>query len=87
MGFRGDFVGDGYIDVLIGKTNEVNIRKELDLFINNGDNTFYKANEPINNNTGTIFMSRLIGDFNGDNYPDVFFIGHGMLMVKNISLL
>jgi len=74
-----DFNGDGILDVLIGRTWETNQRAPLAMFFGTGDNqTFTRNDEVIINNLGTIFLrEELIGDFNGDNIPDVFFIDAG----------
>ena len=74
-----DFNGDGHIDVVFAMQWETDQRYPLAMFFGTGDNqTFTRNDEVIQNNIGTIFNRKeLIGDFNGDNIPDVFFIGHG----------
>jgi len=74
-----DFNGDGYIDVLHSHTWETDQRVPLKMFFGTGDNeTFTRNDEVIQNNLGTIFQRKeLIGDFNGDNIPDVFFVDSG----------
>jgi hypothetical protein len=75
-----DFNGDGFTDVLVPMDHEVNIRRPLRLFLNDGDNANFTeaTSDLIKNNLGTIFYRKeLIGDFNGDNYPDIFFLDTG----------
>jgi len=74
-----DFNGDGYDDILIAPSDNSNNRKPLELYLNDKTNTkFNFDNSIIQNNIGCETPRKaLIGDFNGDGKPDVFYADHG----------
>jgi hypothetical protein len=74
-----DFNGDGYDDVLIAPANNTNTRQPLELYINDKtNNNFTFINDIILNNIGCEAPRKaLVGDFNGDGKPDVFYADHG----------
>ena len=69
-----DFNGDGYEDILLAK-NKYNIeRHPLELFINNKNENFVLDQTLIQNNIGCETARKsIVGDYNGDGKPDVFF--------------
>lgn len=73
-----DFNGDGYEDILLAK-NKYNIeRHPLELFINNKNENFVLDQTLIQNNIGCETARKsIVGDYNGDGKPDVFFADHG----------
>ncbi len=80
-----DFNGDGFIDVLVPMDHEVNIRRPLRLFLNDGDNVNFTEESDLIKITWYNFSRKeLIGDFNGDNYPDIFFL---ILVLTLIGML
>lgn len=74
-----DFNGDGYDDVLIAWANNVAVRSPLELYLNDKSNKkFVFDNSIIHNNVGTESARKaVIGDFNKDGKPDVFYADHG----------
>jgi len=78
-----DFNNDGYYDILFAPvgSDEVETRIPIEIYLNEGDNeTFTIApTSLISNNIGLITARKtIIGDFNGDGKPDVFFADHGI---------
>lgn len=74
-----DFNLDGYYDVIYAKGNNTISRHPVEIYLNSGDNeNFVYEEDYITNNQGTEGVRKsIIGDFNGDNKPDVFFADHG----------
>ena len=73
-----DFNGDGFDDILIAPGNNTNSRQPLELYINDKTNNNFTFNNIILNNDGCEAPRKaLIGDFNGDGKPDVFYADHG----------
>ena len=77
-----DFDGDGFEDLLHAKTGSdlVTDRYPLELFINDGSNeNFILDTTYIENNLGcTTAREGILGDYNGDGKPDVFYADHGI---------
>ena len=77
-----DFNGDGYYDILFAPTGNdaVEERLPIELYLNQGDNDTFLINYSlISNNIGAITARKsIIGDFNSDGKPDVFFADHGI---------
>jgi PKD repeat protein len=66
-----DMNNDGLLDILLSGSHPSNSTKEVDCFINQGNNTFAR---------GTISGSKLVGEFipcnlNGDSYMDALICG------------
>ena len=74
-----DFNLDGYIDVAYAKGNNTISLHPVEIYLNSGDNkNFTYDKNYIQNNVGTEGVRKsIIGDFNGDKKPDVFFADHG----------
>ena len=74
-----DFNLDGYIDLVYAKGNNTISLHPVEIYLNSGDNKNFIYNENyIQNNLGTEGVRKsIIGDFNGDKKPDVFFADHG----------
>lgn len=77
-----DFNGDGYEDLLHSKTGSDLVTEEypLELFLNDQTNqNFILDNTLIPDNAkNTTARESAIGDFNGDNIPDVVYVTHGI---------
>ena len=75
-----DFNIDGYVDVLYAKSNGTDNRQPLELYINDGDNINFTYDEDLisNNIGGKGVRKSIVGDYNGDKKPDVFFADHGV---------
>lgn len=74
-----DFDLDGDNDIVIAPdcTDDDQRQPPIKFFVNE-DGQFYESDIEIENNIGTISGTRMsiIGDYNGDLIPDVFFISH-----------
>jgi hypothetical protein len=76
-----DFNSDGYIDILLAPqcSDEVDARQPpIAIFLNDGNGNFKISEITIENNIGVLSgtNSTLVGDFNNDDIPDVFFASH-----------
>jgi len=86
-----DFNGDGHIDInlLLNPGADGDFCEHF-MLINDGDDTFSMDNTLITNTDFQTYMSRktIVGDFNGDNKPDVVRIagGHDWLRKSNILM-
>ena len=74
-----DFNLDGYTDVVYAKGNNTINLHPVEIYLNSGDDQNFTFDEDyIQNNVGTEGVRKsIIGDFNGDKKPDVFFADHG----------
>ena len=84
-----DFNEDGYLDILIlaqAPDGEFPLHQML---INNGDGTYSQDNTLITNPGFQAHGPRktIVGDFNGDNKPDVVRIGGGHDVLENSNIL
>jgi hypothetical protein len=84
-----DFNGDGYLDILTlaqAPDGEFPLHQML---INNGDGTYSPDNTLITNPSFQAHGPRktIVGDFNGDNKPDVVRIGGGHDVLENSNIL
>ena len=70
-----DFNSDGYVDVIYAKGNNTIDRHPVEIYLNDGDNLNFTHDENLisNNIGGETVRKSIIGDFNGDKKPDVFF--------------
>jgi len=75
-----DFDLDGDIDILLAPLCDdgQGRQPEIAIFLNN-DGVFTKSEANISNNIGLFSGTRqtIVGDYNGDKIPDVFFASHG----------
>lgn len=68
-----DFNNDGWIDLFIGnETTDLQNTQPCELFINNGDGTFYDQFKQTNFNIAGFVKGVASGDFDNDGWPDVF---------------
>ena len=85
-----DFNFDGYIDIMIQPNVNDGVPVESFFLINNGDDTFYVDGDfPLIVETSAISSRKtIVGDFNGDNKPDVVRPqgGHDFLGKPTITL-
>lgn len=85
-----DFNFDGYLDIMIQPNVNDGIPVESFFLINSGTNTFFVDNNfPISYETSAISSRKtVVGDFNGDNKPDVARPqgGHDLLGKPTITL-
>ena len=84
-----DFNGDGYFDIMSQGTGPDGTYVGYDFFINNGDDTFDIDNSFFNSDFQSDKARKtIVGDFNGDNKPDVVRISgqHDYLDKSNITL-
>ena len=84
-----DFNGDGYFDIMSQGTAPDGTYVGYDFFINNGDDTFEIDNSFFNSDFQSDKARKtIVGDFNGDNKPDVVRISgqHDYLDNSNITL-
>ena len=74
-----DFNSDGYVDVIYAKGNNTIDRHPIEIYLNDGDNLNFTYDENLisNNIGGETVRKSIVGDFNGDKKPDVFFADHG----------
>lgn len=73
-----DFNGDGFDDILLSYSNNTYSNHPLELYLNDTRGVFIKRTDLILENTGPqVARKALVGDFNGDKKPDVFFADHG----------
>ena len=74
-----DFNTDGYLDVVMAPGINRNTLIPLELYLYNPSNGNYVLNSTsITGNVGTnSIIKSLVGDFNGDKIPDVFFADTG----------
>jgi hypothetical protein len=74
-----DFNMDGYLDVVMAPGINRNVLIPLELYFYNPSNGNYVLNiTSITSNIGTnSIIKSLVGDFNGDQIPDVFFADTG----------
>jgi uncharacterized repeat protein (TIGR02543 family) len=74
-----DFNLDGYLDVVMAPGINRNIRIPVEMYFYNPSNGNYVLNTgSISGNLGTnSIIKSLVGDFNGDQIPDVFFADSG----------
>ena len=84
-----DFNGDGYLDILTlaqAPDGEFPLHQML---INNGDGTYSPDNTLITNPSFQAHGPRktIVGDFNGDNKPDVVRIGGGHDVLEKSNIL
>jgi hypothetical protein len=85
-----DFNFDGYLDIMIQPNVNDGVPVESFFLINSGINTFFVDNNfPISYDTSAISSRKtVVGDFNGDNKPDVVRPqgGHDLLGKPTITL-
>ncbi|MDC0117635.1 VCBS repeat-containing protein [Flavobacteriaceae bacterium] len=84
-----DFNGDGYFDIMSQGKAPDGTNVGYDFFINSGDDTFDIDNSFFNSGFKSDKARKtIVGDFNGDNKPDVVRIsgGHDYLDNTNITL-
>jgi hypothetical protein len=84
-----DFNGDGYFDIMSQGTAPDGTYVGYDFFINSGDDTFDIDNSFFNSDFQSDKARKtIVGDFNGDNKPDVVRISgqHDYLDNSNITL-
>jgi len=84
-----DFNGDGYFDIMSQGMAPDGTNVGYDFFINNGDDTFDIDNSFFNSDFQSDKARKtIVGDFNGDNKPDVVRISgqHDYLDKSNITL-
>jgi hypothetical protein len=84
-----DFNGDGYFDIMSQGTAPDGTYVGYDFFINSGDDTFEIDNSFFNSDFQSDKARKtIVGDFNGDNKPDVVRISgqHDYLDNSNITL-
>ena len=70
-----DFNFDGFLDINLGIPENDELPIDFSLFIlNDGNDSYYLDNNFPYESTGEVLGSRktIVGDFNGDNKPDVF---------------
>ncbi|MFD2529262.1 FG-GAP-like repeat-containing protein [Polaribacter marinaquae] len=73
-----DFNGDGYEDVIIAKYTYNTNRNPLELFLNKKNEKFVLDQSLIQNNIGAENARKsIVGDYNGDGKPDLFFADTG----------
>ena len=84
-----DFNGDGYFDILSLQGVPDGEFPDHNMFINNGDDTFSIDNTLITNPDFQAYGPRktIVGDFNGDNKPDVVRIGGGHDVLEKSNIL
>jgi hypothetical protein len=84
-----DFNEDGYLDILTLQGVPDGEFGKHNMFINNGDDTFTKDNSLLTNPDFEAHGPRktIVGDFNGDNKPDVVRIGGGHDTLENSNIL
>ena len=76
-----DFNMDGYIDFLIApqcSDSQIERQPPVKIYLNDGKNNFSESSIEIENNIGPLSGTRttIVGDYNGDAIPDVFFVSH-----------
>ena len=76
-----DFNNDGYIDFLIAPQctdTQIGRQPPVKIYLNDGKNIFSESSIEIENNIGPLSGTRttIVGDYNGDAVPDVFFVSH-----------
>ena len=68
-----DFNNDGWIDLFIGnETTDLQNPQPCELFINNGDGTFYDQFKQTNFNITGFVKGVASGDYDNDGWPDIF---------------
>ncbi|MHA8106345.1 FG-GAP-like repeat-containing protein [Aquirufa sp. 5-AUSEE-100C1] len=74
-----DFNVDGYLDVVMAPGINRNQRIPIEMYLFDPSSNSFKLNrDVVLSNTGTdSIIKTLIGDFNGDQIPDVFFADSG----------
>ncbi len=74
-----DFNSDGYEDVFIASGDGSTNRIPVEMYLNNGWDSFvYDASLFDGALPGLVHPRKaLIGDYNGDTFPDIFVLGHG----------
>jgi hypothetical protein len=73
-----DFNADGYDDILLSYCINTYTLHPLELYLNDKKGGFIRSTELILNNTGLQAARKaIVGDYNGDKKPDVFFADHG----------
>ena len=76
-----DFNGDGYEDPLMTWSDNTVTRHPIELFINDKSNSNFSVSSSsvslINNIGVETARKAIVGDFNNDKRPDVFFADHG----------
>ena len=84
-----DFNEDGYLDILTLSQVPDGEFPLHQMLINNGDGTYSPDNTLITNPSFQAYGPRktVVGDFNGDNKPDVVRIGGGHDILENSNIL
>lgn len=74
-----DYNQDGYVDIVTCyNTGEINTRNHIQFYLGQPDGSFQKDAVNSDRFDGLIcWRKSLYGDFNGDNVPDICFVGHG----------
>lgn len=73
-----DFNSDGFDDIILAFTNNTYNVHPLELYLNDKKGGFIKRTDLILYNSGTqVPRKAIVGDYNGDKKPDIFFADHG----------
>ena len=67
-----------YFDSKICSDSQIERQPPVKIYLNDGKNNFSESSIEIENNIGPLSGTRttIVGDYNGDAIPDVFFVSH-----------